>query len=392
MKIFLLSAFLSLLAAIPAAGLLRRALLQQPEQGNWWSRMTDAYPYRAALARLRIALPVWAIILTLIIPLFAVPIRFDLSQAWCAFLGAWCGSVVPYVWCEFQLIRPPHPARAAIVQLVLSPPSIFLYVVAVIVWAPVDRNIFSLGIPVGAFLLLFLLWILGGWFWIFRKLGWIRRANRRFEALAAPLLTRLNLEKTPIFEMPFMQVNAFAHTILKQMIFTEAAIERMDDSELRSIVAHEAGHLLEGWNTSLKRISSYFLLLPVLALRLILHAFGFPFLMGTLFVVYAIVILLGFVTRKEATKLEQAADSVAHRESDEGVYATSLEKLSRLNFVPPIIGRKRMRHPEVYDRMVAAGVTPTYARPDPPSQGRASAMILIALVIFSTGFILLTIG
>jgi hypothetical protein len=66
-------------------------------------------------------------------------------------------------------------------------------------------------------------------------------------------------------------------------------------------------------------------------------------------------------------KMEKRADSqAAGWEPAAGVYARALEKIYQANLAPAVLRSKRAVHPDLYDRILAAGVTPDYPRPDPP--------------------------
>ena len=55
-------------------------------------------------------------------------------------------------------------------------------------------------------------------------------------------------------------------------------------------------------------------------------------------------------------------------ESDESVYAPALEKLYRENQLPAVNINDRQTHPHLYDRMLAAGISPDYPRPRRPKK------------------------
>ena len=57
-----------------------------------------------------------------------------------------------------------------------------------------------------------------------------------------------------------------------------------------------------------------------------------------------------------------------------------LEKIYEANLVPVVLGAKRTTHPELYDRLVAAGVTPEYYRPEAPPGGPRQAGMLVLFV------------
>ena len=58
------------------------------------------------------------------------------------------------------------------------------------------------------------------------------------------------------------------------------------------------------------------------------------------------------------------ADAIAHaNEPDPGIYARALAKLYEDNLLPAVNAKDRATHPHLYDRMLAAGVTPDFPRP-----------------------------
>ena len=87
--------------------------------------------------------------------------------------------------------------------------------------------------------------------------------------------------------------------------------------------------------------------------------------------------------------MEKRADqTAAENQINEGVYARALEKLYRENQLPAINVNDRQTHPHLYDRMVAAGITPDYPRPGRPKKmiwvGTAYACalgLLLALLV-----------
>jgi hypothetical protein len=65
-------------------------------------------------------------------------------------------------------------------------------------------------------------------------------------------------------------------------------------------------------------------------------------------------------------RLETRADAMAKgNEAETGAYAQALLKLYTDNLLPAVSARKRATHPHLYDRLLAAGVTPDFPRPAP---------------------------
>ena len=80
--------------------------------------------------------------------------------------------------------------------------------------------------------------------------------------------------------------------------------------------------------------------------------------------------------------MEKRADSAAlAHDVSEGVYANALEKLYRVNHLPAVTPGNRQTHPHLYDRMLAAKITPTYLRPRPPRRMSAMTWFYAALVV-----------
>jgi Zn-dependent protease with chaperone function len=68
-------------------------------------------------------------------------------------------------------------------------------------------------------------------------------------------------------------------------------------------------------------------------------------------------------------RMEKRADYLALKEqTNEGVYARALEKLYRENLSPAVNVNNRQTHPHLYDRMLAAGITPDFPRPASPKR------------------------
>jgi len=59
------------------------------------------------------------------------------------------------------------------------------------------------------------------------------------------------------------------------------------------------------------------------------------------------------------------ADHIANsNELDPGTYARALERIYEDNLLPAVNAKDRATHPHLYDRLLAAGVTPQFPRPD----------------------------
>jgi hypothetical protein len=89
----------------------------------------------------------------------------------------------------------------------------------------------------------------------------------------------------------------------------------------------------------------------------------------------------GWLTRR----MERRADRLASTTTtSEGVYASALEKMYRENQLPAVNASRRHPHPDLYDRMIEAGVKPDYPRPDTPKSITLVGWLYICALIFAT--------
>ena len=85
-----------------------------------------------------------------------------------------------------------------------------------------------------------------------------------------------------------------------------------------------------------------------------------------------------------ARSMENRADKIARESTEEmTIYARALERIYCANQVPAVMRKSTLlAHPSLYDRMIAANLTPDYPRPTPPStQGWTSIVATIPCTI-----------
>ncbi|MEL6179929.1 MAG: hypothetical protein AAFS10_13305, partial [Myxococcota bacterium] len=101
-------------------------------------------------------------------------------------------------------------------------------------------------------------------------------------------------------------------------------------------------------------------------------------LIGLVMVLAAVVTL-----QRVGHAMEERSDDMGHaHEGDPGTYASALEELYRFNLMPVVMGDSKRPHPDLYDRMIKAGVTPDYPRPEPPSKRWFNAGGVVSLIVF----------
>jgi Zn-dependent protease with chaperone function len=214
-----------------------------------------------------------------------------------------------------------------------------------------------------------------GQFALLRWAGIIRPASDRLRAIVATIAERMDVRPKRVEEIALPMANALAFVFQSRMGVTDAALAVLNDEELSLLCAHELAHLGEPRRVRVSRFL-YILILtswicsPALFVVLLERAFEFEadlaLFAGTLFVS-----LCGSVFYfRLHHRMEIRADTMALQlENQPGTYARMLEKLYETNGVPVVLRSSGGSHPELYDRMVTAGVPPDYPRPAVPPKG-----------------------
>lgn len=207
----------------------------------------------------------------------------------------------------------------------------------------------------------------------------------RLERLVDEMAAQTGIKPWRVYYGESPLARAAALIYLRSLVFTSRVLEVLTDDELRSIILHELAHLRESLAVRLSR------LVPVLALMLItfihpvMHQFGSLGLYGLI----AVVFLLLKLAKRTARRMEHHADDAAIQgTADAAIYARALEKIYQANQLPAVMRGNNMVHPHLYDRMLAAGVTPDYPRPQPPGRmawpGWAAFLIPLGMFVWTS--------
>jgi Zn-dependent protease with chaperone function len=217
--------------------------------------------------------------------------------------------------------------------------------------------------------------------------GLIHRLMLAFGAFqpAGPRLSRLARECAEEARVPvksvweFSSPGAFAAALIAQrsLIFSTTTANEHDDEELRAICRHELAHLNEGPALHLLRIAQTPLsLLPFIFTPSFVASWGTTGILPPLLL--WLFLLRGF--SRLSLRLEKRADEAARQGVESPAYARALERIHRRNLAPAALSPKADRtHPDLYDRMLAAGVTPDYPRPAPPAEHHWLQLLGVAL-------------
>lgn len=177
-----------------------------------------------------------------------------------------------------------------------------------------------------------------------------------------------------VFVLKSLYVNAYALPHLRSVVFTDRAVNHLDEDELYSIALHEYGHLMEPFYKWGTRFVPFLFLLPVIAYKPLATSHYFLWL-GMVVLSFLVVLFVRLFSRQ----MEKKADAVANlHEDEEGLFARSLEKGYRLNLMPVVTGKRTSSHPDLYDRLLVSGAPPAYPRPKRPLRAR----FYVALTVF----------
>lgn len=204
--------------------------------------------------------------------------------------------------------------------------------------------------------------ICGGSVELLRAFKLITPAPQHVTDLVQSLALRRGVTVRSVSVLHITMANAFALPWSKELLFTPLAIQTLTDEELMSVAEHELGHLREGLGA---RLGRSFGVLSLVAYGLIPSAIR----SGQIWMPAAMLGAAWLISKAVVNlhrRLEVQADSAASdAESAAGVYARALEKIHATNLIPAVFVKDNL-YPHLYDRMLAAGVTPDFERPRPP--------------------------
>jgi Zn-dependent protease with chaperone function len=180
--------------------------------------------------------------------------------------------------------------------------------------------------------------------------------------------------------------NAAAIPWARTMIVTDRIVALLSTEELRAVLAHEAGHLSEGWRVIALRLGAVLTLVFVLTTGVqiggALHENGDLVAMT---VAIAVALPMVIALRRLARRMEERADAQARRSVGPEALADALTKIHEDARMPVVTGARRV-HPDLYDRLTACGRDPG---PRPPAPRRrlglaaglaGSAVLVLAML------------
>jgi Zn-dependent protease with chaperone function len=236
----------------------------------------------------------------------------------------------------------------------------------------------------GGLAIVYGLWAARGGVFTLTLLGLRAPATESLQNLVNQVAARMGIQVKRVLIMKTHLFQAYALPYTNELLFSEPLLRVCTESETEAIVIHEMGHLTESGLVRSLRLLRVLLIIGWVFVKPAHHTFG---LMGIPAIIL-LPILLSIPLSRLSRRLEARADSLAHKDHAAGAaLASALCKIYEGNLTPAVLPKQRLRtHPDLYDRMLTAGVQPAFPRPSAPSQRTFSSLV------FSTAFGFLLVG
>jgi Zn-dependent protease with chaperone function len=223
---------------------------------------------------------------------------------------------------------------------------------------------------------------MGGGVVLGRWAGLLRPAPARLQGIVDRAVQRMGVPQPVAYVLRWKAANALAFPFARSLAVTDTALNSFSDEELLAICCHELAHLNESRRIHWARLAGQLAWLPLFLMGPLEGTLGSP---ADVVVAFGAFLLAHLLVNRMRLSLEKQADSAAKvHEGQAGTYARALEKLYQINLMPAVIRAWFLSHPQLYDRLLAAGITPNYPRPRPPSRWRAK--FAVAFLVLGTAF------
>jgi Zn-dependent protease with chaperone function len=202
--------------------------------------------------------------------------------------------------------------------------------------------------------------------WLMGKCRLLLPPSGRLQGIVSETSRAMDVPVHRVWILRTFLCYAAAFVTTKDLVFSERLVELLSDEEIAAVCAHELAHLNEPRSVLVRRIIATFTLYPLIFVKLLTGSSDSSMFAALLcFAAWAVVMIK--LARRLSRKMEVRADQTAtEKTANPAVYARALERLYEDNQMPAVMRSNRLMHPHLYDRMLAAGVTPDYPRPKRP--------------------------
>jgi Zn-dependent protease with chaperone function len=372
------------------------APLRAAPSGTWVERARLAYPPRRVAAFCLLGLPVYFALVAAWMPGTGRPEATPLLVAAIAFASFVAASLV-----RLHVERTVRGTRFGAGQMLGGWVALWLVMLPHLLLGVVAVAFVSDGFDGGTLLACALVVVgvlaafSGVGVVVARVLRLARPGTGRLQRAVAAAAGATGIHPRGVFEVDLNMANALALPLARMLLFTTQAVEALDESQIAAIARHELGHVSEPRRVIAMRLLGATVIVGALVLARPVSgivAGDDPTwrLVAALAVIVAAFVFARLLVRPLARKMEERADAIARaHDAHDGEYARALEAIYAANLMPAVAAAKKAVHPHLYDRLVAAGVTPAWPRPAPPSSGRIRGALfacmgvaLLVLAIF----------
>ena len=311
----------------------------------------------------------------------------------------WVGGVPTAIACALAFVAGrlaflhAHPALAPergrqqrLAWYAVGPGTLYYWAFAPVVWGPFVSNAFDarLALVLTLALVSHFAWGAAA-FPLWRATGLLVPAPPGLDARVRALAESRGIRLREVAVLRARGANAFAFPLGPSIVMTERLLEILEPGEQDAVALHELGHLLESRMALAARI-----LYPTLPLALLLV----PATVNTASPLGGVAILAFFylalrLFARFSRHAEAHADAHAAEGDDEDsvAYAHALLEIHRDRLIPAVTGNANAAtHPDLYDRLVAVGHRPDFARPEPPRKSRPAGLVVFLTLGFAVGF------
>ncbi len=337
-----------------------------------------AYPARRYAARLTVLLPLFLGLGTF---WFARSLGSPSLRVRLALAGA-LAAAIPSLWVRFRIerralgmdIRAWRWLRGLLTRSLLGRPSL---IAALFLWGvmPATFGFEAFGWLCASIVLY--RWL--GHDGTVRVACWARLlhpASERLRAVVRAVSARAGKIPPAVYELSYPRAEAISLWSSRIIIVTDEALATLDDEELRAVCAHELAFLSQ---TGFEHRARTIVGVPLLIVLAFTMTETSSTMLNLVVMIALLIFLMVLLTMRYARVPSVDARAVEFVE-DARLYAKALARMVDVN-VMPVVLRGRGPTPDLYDRMIAVGYPPVYARPQPPSFARASRAFWLAVVV-----------
>ena len=215
----------------------------------------------------------------------------------------------------------------------------------------------------------------GGGLAVGRLLGLVHPADERLLRAVATAASHAGVAPPAAAVLACHLPVAFAIPLRRVLVFSDSALALLDEAEREAVAAHETGHLTESRSVTFQRVVGLFFFTLLVAAPTLAGEGGRAAFLAVLFSLLALV-AVGAFSRRTSREMEARADAHAAAHAEGSVYARALEKMHEAALAPAVLGTRNATHPDLWDRMAAAGSPPAWPKPGRPASGLAGRLAL----------------